>query len=181
MGDIGDVVFQIPGGIPGRDFALIRIDPLLYGLVSPTTCAWGGPTQMYAFPSSPQEGRSEALVHYGWGQAYKHTAATRARAGVLPATGWGAERLHFLAPLAGGDSGSPLLTARGEAIGIIGATEGLPGEDPGQQHDLGTGPSDATRLDLALATAEAGLQVDLELVLSDHLGPGGVDDACAIG
>lgn len=182
VGDIGDVAFSSNSSTPGSDFALIGLTASLYALVSPETCVWGGPTAPYSFPSNPQDGPSEVLLLYGWGKVYKTSPVSRARTGVLPATGWDENALHFVAPIAVRDSGSPLLTARGEAIGIVGQTDmlGSPGgQDPGVVGEVGTGPSDATRLDYAIQLAEAGLGTDLHLVVSERFAPDGPDDVCA--
>lgn len=122
LGEFGTVAYESPltiaglaQGKPQLDFALIRIDADRYGIVDPSVKVWGGPTAVAAelLPATP-------TLHYGQGLVFQSTEATRARMGVMEYTtgtgvfmGW----WHGVFPFLGGDSGSPVLTVDGRALG----------------------------------------------------------------
>jgi hypothetical protein len=152
VGTIGTVVFRVNGGI-GNDISIIRIDPVVADKVNPTLCHWGGPTGIAAPEGATLDGQS-ATLHYGWGTAFANQP-TRARAGVLPATGWLADgSVHMMGLTDGGDSGSPVMLDNGLAAGV-------------HTHRIITqyaGEKAATRLDMMMPRVDADLGTHLTLV-----------------
>jgi hypothetical protein len=152
-GRIGEVVYRINAGV-GRDIALVKVDPDKEGFVDPTLCHWGGPTGI-ATPAGASVAGQDAMLHYGWGVAFSGQT-TRARAGVLPSTGWyadGSVRMYGLTD--GGDSGSPMMLSNGLAAGV-------------HTHRVGANTyltqKAATRLDVWVPNIEAALGLGLEIV-----------------
>ncbi len=93
------------------DFALIKVDADKHHLVNPTMCRFGGPT---AVPPSPAPG---GVYHiYGWGWETRGSDDSRARSGVELAPP--AALLAWEGRVSGGDSGSPVISADGRAIGV---------------------------------------------------------------
>lgn len=124
VGDIGDPVFSIccepPNNGVGRDFALIKIDPALYGKVEPTMCHWGGPVKLGERSDGGTAAGNRLLVHYGWGFGYGQSAATRPRMAFARSADWTPTgTLNFDGLVAGGDSGSGIQTNYGAAAGVI--------------------------------------------------------------
>jgi hypothetical protein len=103
-----------------RDWAFARIDSEDRLFVSGTLCRWAGP---FANPAlggdvrAPLEG--EVALHYGHGVALGATEATRGRAGVVIPNVYGETTFSMVASVSGGDSGSPVRLATGEAAGIV--------------------------------------------------------------
>ncbi|HEV8359181.1 MAG TPA: hypothetical protein VGR28_01870 [Candidatus Thermoplasmatota archaeon] len=152
--NVGTVVYdghRNPGDVP--DFALLRVDPAFYADIDPTMCHWGGPAGLNTFPSFGQ------TTHiYGFGLVYGQAAVTRARVGdVMGATSSEVTYLGFAQP---GDSGAPVVTGDGKAAGIhVRSSLSIPGViriDPS--------PKYMTRVDAAIAGAEAATGLDLTLV-----------------
>lgn len=110
----------------GMDIGIFRIDEDKYDLVNPAMRFWGGPL---AVETAFEKG--SPLLHYGNGVAFTPSLAMRARAGVLTNVQseefWGSARGWYVATLAvvGGDSGSSVLMANGNALGV--AAEIAPG------------------------------------------------------
>lgn len=144
---IGEVVWRAYGD--GLDFALIEIEPELYDEVDPTVRHWGGPTGVAA-----QEDREvgDPVLHYGNGVYYRESELLRPRVGVLVDPG----ATHYCADTGvyGGDSGSPVLTGDGLALGIV-VRLGLGCEPPTSLH----GPTLPYILDRA--EQQAGLDLDV--------------------
>lgn len=104
---IGTVVLDTPDN--PDDIAIIEIDPAYYDWVSPSTAYWGGPTGVYAGGSN----LPVTTVGHGLGTGTGGTPRT----GVLQTGGASAYRAHSWATV--GDSGSPVATADGLAVGHI--------------------------------------------------------------
>lgn len=147
---VATVVFD---GYPGTiDFALARIDAAFYGFVDPTLCHWGGPAGVNTAPATGQ------TTHiYGWGNIYSDTELTRPRPGVVrSSTSAEVTYIGFAQP---GDSGSPLASGDGNALGVhVRSTLSV--------GSIRVDPSNkvATRIDAAMLFAERVTGLDLELV-----------------
>jgi len=108
---VGTVSHMTSGdGEPGNDWALIRIDPAVatkWG-VNPAVPVVGGPNGIYtACAVTP-------VVHYGHGYGVA-VAQGKVEGGL--ATNWNSEGFGWTGFGAPGDSGSPVLTAAGQAAG----------------------------------------------------------------
>jgi hypothetical protein len=99
---------------PNLDFALIRVDDEREGEVNAALCHFGGPTSL------TPEARAGSLVHhFGQGLGYGDTVPGPSGA-VLSGGTVEAPNSTLLAGAAiFGDSGSPLITADGEALGVV--------------------------------------------------------------
>ncbi|MGH2785895.1 MAG: hypothetical protein ACRDJ1_11580 [Actinomycetota bacterium] len=107
--DIGTVVQSTGDAGVGNDFALIKIDPALYGDVSPSMAYWGGPTGVYT-------GTGPAVVqHAGWGLVVGTGGTPRVGLGL----DWGSNAWRFAGVIAPGDSGSGANVLGGAAAGNI--------------------------------------------------------------
>lgn len=123
----GEVVAWRYAGEAVEDWALIRI----YDNVSatPSVRHWAGPTPPTALTDVD---RDDVVCHYGWGQGYERTEATRHRCGRMAYT----QRYRnvtgykFRGRSETGDSGSPVIHyATGQPIGLL--TRGKPPYDAG--------------------------------------------------
>lgn len=159
LGLIGTVVHSRSElGTGGPDWALVRIDAEDVHHVEASMCRWGGPSD----PSMSAPAIGDLVHYYGHGRQFRETEETRGRTGVvLPDLVSGPYfTLAGVATL--GDSGDPVRTADGRAVGFLTAI-------------VYTGPSQtayspvsvASRLDLAVADFESVLGVDLALVQGD--------------
>lgn len=134
------------GGDYCFDFALVEIDPALYGRINPAVRHWGGPTGIV--PREEIEAGS-TMYHYGQGTGYGAHEMTRPRVGVVLGTVTGGCGYRSAFPFSGGDSGSPQIAGDGRALGLATQAEG----------DGALGMS----LDCVLeAAAEAGYVLELE-------------------
>lgn len=112
-----------------NDFALVRLHPDDHDAVNPSLPVWGGPTaprggssfgdKVYAYGNSSLRGGISALSpKYGI-----NTTTLRRR--VDDALGWGSDtgrwryHVYLVTPGIFGDSGSPVLDARGRALGVL--------------------------------------------------------------
>ena len=112
-----------------NDFALVRLHPADERKVNPSLPFWGGPTAsgghsstgdtVYSYQNSGLRGGISALSpKYGINTGPVHR-------GLGDATGWGSGSekwtyyVHTATPGIFGDSGSPVLDARGRALGIM--------------------------------------------------------------
>lgn len=159
VGRVGDVVFSTGDGGVGNDFALIRVDPALYHLVTPTMCHWGGPVnvaQDQHFGYAPV-----GVLHYGFGFLYGNTPVTRPRAGSVHGFLVEAESFAFEGTIAPGDSGSAIQFSSGHALGVI--THGLlaPGPVP-----VGLALGLGTRVTHGIAMANAATGLQFQVVMS---------------
>lgn len=128
------------GGI-GHDWALISVDPEYQHLVSPTMCAWGGPTGMFTKTGTTvgvqwprQIGRlpgattnadpllPQLILHYGHGTGIGQVVGT-ARVGL--AVDWRADYFTWFGAITFGDSGSGSNTATGDSIGAAREAAGI--------------------------------------------------------
>jgi hypothetical protein len=128
VGTIGSVVYQEANFdfTNLRDWAFIRIDPAVASFVDPTMVHYGGPFGAGALagldpvrPPVPGDG----VLHYGHGYGMGQEDGTKARAGVVAAVLPTA--FAYPGEVGGGDSGSPVRFATGEAAGIAVAGGGL--------------------------------------------------------
>lgn len=108
VGAFGTVVTRWASGV---DYALIRIDSDKTGLVTPTLCAWGGPIG----PDPGNRPTNDVLLEYGWGIATQNTAYSRTRA--LVQSGVDSEEVVWHGVGSGGDSGGPIVSVEGYAVG----------------------------------------------------------------
>lgn len=106
VGEFGTVVVREASGL-GLDYAVIRIDPTMAPLVDPTMCAFGGPAA-----SAARAEPGLAYRMYGWGEG----AAEPARTG--PEAAPPAEFLLWGSRVRPGDSGAPVMSLDGRAMGI---------------------------------------------------------------
>lgn len=151
---IGDVAFSTGNGGVGNDFALIRIDPALYSIVTPTMCHWGGPvavSQDSDFALAP----GFPVLHYGWGLGLGQAGpATRPRAGFTQ--GRTMSEASFVAEIliGPGDSGSAIQLSSGRVVGIV--THGLILPQPAPNVGAGLGLGTRVQHGLALAGQATG-------------------------
>lgn len=128
------------------DFALVEIDPALYGRINPAVRHWGGPT---GFVPREEIAAGMTMYHYGYGAGYGAIEMTRPRVGPVLGTVTGGCGYRTAFPFSAGDSGSPQITSDGRALGFMTQSEG----------DGALGMS----LDCVLeAAAEAGYVLELE-------------------
>lgn len=150
--NVATVVYD---GYPGPiDFALARISPAFHARVDPTMCHWGGPS---AVNDAPQRGQTTHI--YGFGSIYGQGPETRPRPGVVYSAG--SSEVTYIGAAQPGDSGSPLVSGDGKALGVhvrSSLSVGSIRVDPSQKF--------ATRVDAAILRAEQGTGLDLELVTS---------------
>lgn len=136
---IGQVEYSV-NDYPALDFALIRIDESRLGDVSPAMRYWGGPTGV-APTGSFLEGSNGTkpgtqIRQHGFGTTFRDHELTQRRAGILTES----PRTTFegAIPCSGGDSGSGVILATGEALGVLDvATLALGGLDPTLQSLIG--------------------------------------------
>jgi hypothetical protein len=106
---IGSVVRSTGDAGIGNDFALISIDPSLYGDVSPSMAFWGGPT------GANTQNSIQVVEHIGWGLVIGTGGTPRVGVG----TEFGPNSWWFVGAITPGDSGSGARTASGLAAGNI--------------------------------------------------------------
>lgn len=128
------------GGI-GNDWALIGVKAQYQHLVSPTMCAWGGPTGMFTKTGATvgvqwprQIGRlptvstntdpllPQLVLHYGHGSGVGQGVGT-ARVGL--AVDWRSNYFTWFGAITPGDSGSGANTAGGDTIGAVREAAGI--------------------------------------------------------
>ena len=152
-GEFGTVALWHAQGL-GEDFSLIRVDDDKRALVSPVMCRFGGP-----LAAAPRGGPGGVYHIYGWGIETASSDDGRAKRGaeLLPPIGF----LAWEGRISPGDSGSPVMSAGGLAMGI--ATHRLevgPLETPAGplRAGGGLGTTLARVVDVA---AEAGIELEL--------------------
>ena len=154
VGEFGTVVYN--GYSRGIDWLLVKVDANKLHRVDPTLCHWGGPGAL----GVPDLG--DELLVYGFGTGYGTLAATRARVGVAYTKTAG--EMQYVGMMQPGDSGAPVMTDEGEAVGIhVRSSLSVPvvglRVDPSYKY--------ATRLDFAMADASTALGTTISLVTSD--------------
>jgi hypothetical protein len=146
-----------------RDWAFARIDPEDRAFVKGTLCRWAGP---FANPASGADVRTpdvgDVALHYGHGVALGATEAARGRVGAVIPNVFGPTVFTLIASVSGGDSGSPVRLATGEAAGIVEAAA-LPWYEPTL--------TVAMRFDLAMEDLSDALGRPVALVDGDPLPP----------
>jgi hypothetical protein len=122
---VGTVSHMTSGeGVPGNDWALIRIDPSVASKwgVNPAVPVVGGPNGIYTSCAVTP------VVHYGHGYGVA-VAQGKVEGGL--ATNWNNDGFGWTGFGAPGDSGSPVLTAGGQAAGDFTHLIVDPGTYPG--------------------------------------------------
>lgn len=138
---VGTAVHAARDWLSGVDVAAVRLT-LTDEQVVPSVCYWGGPTAIAA--NDPDEGDTLLMTGRGAPVRPREVAATADQ------QMW----IQYRGHQAGGDSGAPILTEDGQALGIH-ALGGL------HLPDLSTGS--ASKLPNMLALVEEAVGVDLEL------------------
>lgn len=115
---VGEVVYAEAEGIGQADWGFIEVDEEDEDEIDPTVRYWRGPIKAPVEPAGdvaravqPQTG--DPLFHYGWGIGIDD----RAREGVTAL--WTISTFRFVGEVAPGDSGSPVLNSKGQAVGIV--------------------------------------------------------------
>lgn len=161
------------GGI-GKDWALIGVNSAYQHLVSPTMCAWGGPTGMFTktgataslvwgrFGRLPSVSTNtdptlpQMILHYGHGTGLGQGVGT-ARVG--EAVDWRSTYFTWFGAISPGDSGSGANTAMGDSIGAVREAAGINTHiyvDGLQLFKTGTGYLASTRATSVSATMANG-------------------------
>ena len=149
---IGTFVYAVQQ--EARDFALIRLEPGVPA--EPQVCHFGGPTGLAEEPDLALLGR---LVQYGQGRLFGQLVPARSELLVASSE----EVVLSAGAAAPGDSGSPLLTSDGRAVGIV------VGTGPAALGLVGTGVVFSTRLGPQLRRATELTGVGYELQLANRL------------
>ena len=119
-----------------RDAAFFRIDAGSRGLVDPTMSRFAGPTKGPTGVNVRGALVGELVYHYGHGVSAGSMEETRARAGPVvlgsdnPIGALRSNQFLFVSSANGGDSGSPVRLATGEAAGILVAAGPVLGYNP---------------------------------------------------
>jgi len=143
-GSIGTVAFSGWAATPNHDFALVRVSSSRLSQVNPAMCHWGGPVSLAAgYQDEPV-----LLEHYGHGIGAGSLAQTKARRGV--GTAWNDEAFFMATAGTFGDSGSPVMSIDGKALGVL--------------VTIGPFGNTSTRLDVAVADASAKMGIPLTLL-----------------
>ncbi len=145
------------GGHP-NDFALVRIDEAYEDEVHPAMIAFGGPTEMA--PAATVD-VGDRLLSYGNSPLRPGPGVVDERVGVVvgPADPWTVQA-YFASPAIPGDSGSPVISEDGQAVGLLTTLST-------------TGANGVTALEPVLAFAEQ-RGVDVELATWEMLGPAAI-------
>lgn len=165
-GEIGTVVFRESGLRDGEgDWALVHIDPEDRDKVDPTMCRFAGPVDgpLGHDVRTPYPG--ESVLHYGHGRNTNTHEELHGRGGLVVPPVFSNTYVNFVGSASGGDSGSPVRLATGEAAGIVIAVAGLEvGDDPVLLPLVF-----AARFDLALRAFESAIGEELTLVSGEGL------------
>lgn len=162
VGDTSPSVLGMGEGVEGhhKDFALVKVDADEHDLVDPSVRYWGGPNGV-ATSFTP----GEPLLAYGNAKYVSATSYTRPRLAHLvtvyddrSVSNGGDYEGWYLAngPFYSGDSGAPVLTADGQALGIIstfGVTVGEPATELGPTIETIRSDLAAAGFDVELVTA----------------------------
>lgn len=114
---VGDLVFRGPR----NDSAFFQIRAADHHLVTGTLEGWGGPHTGPTGVANRNPYTGETVLYYGHGYFTDGVEPARMRAGTA-LYGWPPGSLFlFAGQVSGGDSGSPVMLATGEAVGLISA------------------------------------------------------------
>jgi hypothetical protein len=141
---IGEVRFAHLEPAAGLDVALVQLDDE-YVTLNPQVCFWGGPTALH---TTRQSGPAD-LVMFG------HALEVEARP--LRAVSMTGDIVEYIGPTYQGDSGGPVLTADGRALGL---EHGVGPSIKGSQFSNGT----AVRVDRQLQWIKQNLGLELDLM-----------------
>ena len=151
-GLIGTFVYAVEQEV--RDFALIRLEPEVPA--DPQVCHFGGPTGIAEEPNLNTLGH---LVQYGQGRLFGQLVPGRSELVVAS----NEEVVLSAGAAAPGDSGSPLLTSDGRAVGVV------VGTGPAALGLVGTGVVFSTRLGPQLRRASELTGITYELQTARRL------------
>lgn len=112
VGPVGKAVFSVNGGI-GNDFALIKLNTNVLGLVTAEMCDWAGPTGTFAGSGI----QAHAMLHAGHGGVAIGDLPSQPKVGV--GGGYGTNSFSWWGEAIPGDSGSAIRVEGGGAVGII--------------------------------------------------------------
>lgn len=101
---------------PDNDFALVEIHDSRRGTVHPAVLGFGGPTDLAV---SGQVSTGDRVLTYGNTPLRDPASAHDPREGVVTTSGDWTTTAYFATPSVFGDSGSPVLTADGQALGVL--------------------------------------------------------------
>lgn len=141
-----------PGDLK-NDFALVEVDPAYRDEVHPSMRIYGGPTGL---AGPPQPG--DVVLTYGNSPARDASDELKPREGIVREANDWRTHAHFLLAAVPGDSGSPVLTADGRALGTVNTL------------DLETSAG-IVNFEKALPFAERHMGIDLELKTWPAEGP----------
>lgn len=170
---IGTVAY-LGGGFGGADdFALVEIHDAYEDQIDPATRGIGGPTGLYRpAPVDLQEttttpGASDERLHplpvlfHGHGTGWGDDEETRTRGGTV--TEVGEDAFTFVGPVTGGDSGAPVQSTAGQAVGVVAGNAGtVVGIEPGTPGPVDQKVSGPLLVD-SLRAAEDALATELSL------------------
>lgn len=141
-----------------NDFALIRIDEAYEDEVHPAMIAFGGPTGL---APADEVVFGDRMLSYGNSPLRPGPGVADERAGVVtnPANPWTIGG-YFASPAIPGDSGSPVISEDGRAVGVLTTLSA-------------TGANGVTALEPVLAFSEQ-RGVDVELATWEMLGPAAI-------
>lgn len=128
------------------DFALVEVDA--GAEVDPELCHFGGPTALY----TDSVLHPEAIHHHGFGRLWRSVTPSRTGTTLGTFTHHFARAVDNAGP---GDSGSPVITADGRALGVVARAT--------QAGGYGAAYMEISRLDRHLERAAAVLGVELTL------------------
>lgn len=151
---IGRAVFASNHNAGDDDFALIKLGRKVEA--DPAVCHWGGPTSLYDESSS----EPTVLRLYGNGQGIKE--AVPARSMLAPHT-LDEHIVTSIGAVAPGDSGSPVITEDGRAVGLQ-FLLGTVFPDPANPTAASPGTVVMYRLGPQVELAERALRIELELM-----------------
>lgn len=152
---IGHAVYASNHNQGTDDFALIRIARKVKA--DPSMCHWGGPTRLHKDISRD----STVLRQYGHGQGVSEGVPARS---MLALTMIDETRVAAFGIVAPGDSGSPVISEDGRAVGLqylLGATFGGVLSDPSKANP---GNVVIYRLGPQVEAAETALGIELQLM-----------------
>jgi hypothetical protein len=145
-----------------NDFALVRIPYTASNEVHPSVYEWGGPENV-----STSADRGEQV--YTYGQSSTRQGALDARRGAIVEREEWHWTVYFGPPSYPGDSGSPVLTENGRALGIVTHLETFPRPEA----------NTVLNLSRALDYMESKTDVDAEIATSSFADPPPIEGPAA--